>query len=105
MSTIVVVILVLPLIGALPTWPYSRGWGYYPKWRTRPDCHDPIGARFDWACLRAGKPPTRGVAFTRADTQVESPLTNPVLLFLYCIFSWHPPKFSRCGAPFWRTPS
>jgi len=29
--TILVVILVLALIGALPTWPYSRGWGYYPS--------------------------------------------------------------------------
>jgi hypothetical protein len=25
------IILVLILIGALPTWPYSRGWGYYPS--------------------------------------------------------------------------
>lgn len=31
MSTILPVILVLLLIGALPTWPYSRGWGYYPS--------------------------------------------------------------------------
>jgi uncharacterized protein DUF3309 len=30
MSTILIVILVLLLIGALPTWPYSAGWGYYP---------------------------------------------------------------------------
>jgi hypothetical protein len=28
--TILVVILVLALIGALPAWPYSAGWGYYP---------------------------------------------------------------------------
>jgi hypothetical protein len=28
--TILVVILVLALIGALPAWPYSSGWGYYP---------------------------------------------------------------------------
>jgi hypothetical protein len=27
---ILVIILVLLLIGALPTWPYSSGWGYYP---------------------------------------------------------------------------
>lgn len=26
-----IVILVLLLIGALPTWPYSNGWGYYPS--------------------------------------------------------------------------
>jgi hypothetical protein len=31
MSTILVIILVLLLIGALPTWPYSSGWGYYPS--------------------------------------------------------------------------
>lgn len=31
MSTILLMILILLLIGALPTWPYSRGWGYYPS--------------------------------------------------------------------------
>ena len=31
MITILIVILVLALIGALPTWPYSRGWGCYPS--------------------------------------------------------------------------
>ncbi|MGD1023369.1 MAG: DUF3309 family protein [Candidatus Sulfotelmatobacter sp.] len=31
MSTILVVLLVLLLVGALPAWPYSRGWGYYPS--------------------------------------------------------------------------
>jgi hypothetical protein len=31
MVTILIVILVLALLGALPTWPYSRGWGYYPS--------------------------------------------------------------------------
>jgi hypothetical protein len=31
MSTVLLVILVLLLIGALPTWPYSRSWGYYPS--------------------------------------------------------------------------
>jgi hypothetical protein len=30
MWTILVIILVLALLGALPTWPYSTGWGYYP---------------------------------------------------------------------------
>jgi hypothetical protein len=30
MSTILLIILVLLLIGAVPAWPYSRGWGYYP---------------------------------------------------------------------------
>jgi hypothetical protein len=27
---ILLIILVLLLVGALPTWPYSNGWGYYP---------------------------------------------------------------------------
>ena len=31
MSTILVIILILLLIGALPSWPYSTGWGYYPS--------------------------------------------------------------------------
>lgn len=30
LRTILVVLLILLLIGALPTWPYSTGWGYYP---------------------------------------------------------------------------
>ena len=31
MYTLLLVILILLLLGALPTWPYSRGWGYYPS--------------------------------------------------------------------------
>ena len=31
MSTILLIVLVLLLVGALPAWPYSRGWGYYPS--------------------------------------------------------------------------
>ena len=31
MGTILIIILILLLIGALPTWPYSGGWGYYPS--------------------------------------------------------------------------
>ena len=31
METILIVVLLLVLIGALPTWPYSRTWGYYPS--------------------------------------------------------------------------
>jgi hypothetical protein len=31
MGTILLIILILLLIGALPTWPYSTGWGYYPS--------------------------------------------------------------------------
>jgi hypothetical protein len=30
LGTILLIILILLLVGALPTWPYSRTWGYYP---------------------------------------------------------------------------
>jgi Protein of unknown function (DUF3309) len=30
-GTILLVILIILLIGALPSWPYSNGWGYYPS--------------------------------------------------------------------------
>jgi hypothetical protein len=31
MSTILIVLLIILLLGAAPAWPYSRGWGYYPS--------------------------------------------------------------------------
>jgi Protein of unknown function (DUF3309) len=31
MGTILLIILIVLLIGTLPTWPYSSGWGYYPS--------------------------------------------------------------------------
>jgi hypothetical protein len=31
MNTILLIILIILLLGALPTWQYSRGWGYYPS--------------------------------------------------------------------------
>jgi uncharacterized membrane protein len=31
MRTILILILIILLIGALPSWPYSSGWGYYPS--------------------------------------------------------------------------
>ncbi len=31
MGTILLILLVLILIGALPSWPYSRSWGFYPS--------------------------------------------------------------------------
>jgi len=31
LGTVLIVLLVLMLLGALPTWPHSRGWGYYPS--------------------------------------------------------------------------
>jgi hypothetical protein len=31
MGTILLIVLILLLVGALPSWPYSSGWGYYPS--------------------------------------------------------------------------
>lgn len=31
LTTILIIILILALIGTLPNWPHSRGWGYYPS--------------------------------------------------------------------------
>ena len=31
MGTLLIVILILVLVGALPTWPHSKSWGYYPS--------------------------------------------------------------------------
>jgi hypothetical protein len=31
MFTVLLIIVVLMLVGALPSWPYSSGWGYYPS--------------------------------------------------------------------------
>lgn len=31
MGVILLIILIVLLLGALPTWPYSSGWGYYPS--------------------------------------------------------------------------
>ena len=31
MGTILLIILILLLVGALPAWPYSSGWGYWPS--------------------------------------------------------------------------
>ena len=31
MGTLLLVLLILMLIGSVPAWPYSRGWGYYPS--------------------------------------------------------------------------
>ena len=30
-GTILLIVLILMLLGALPTWPHSRSWGYYPS--------------------------------------------------------------------------
>ena len=31
MSLLLLILLVVLLVGAIPAWPYSRGWGYYPS--------------------------------------------------------------------------
>jgi Protein of unknown function (DUF3309) len=31
LRTVLIILLILLLLGALPTWPYSAGWGYYPS--------------------------------------------------------------------------
>jgi hypothetical protein len=31
LRTVLIILLILLLLGALPTWPYSTGWGYYPS--------------------------------------------------------------------------
>jgi len=31
LSTLLIIILIIVLLGVLPTWPYSGGWGYYPS--------------------------------------------------------------------------
>jgi len=31
MNLLLLIVLILLLVGALPTWPYSAGWGYYPS--------------------------------------------------------------------------
>ena len=31
LQTLLLILLVIMLVGALPTWPYSSGWGYYPS--------------------------------------------------------------------------
>jgi Protein of unknown function (DUF3309) len=31
LTTVLIVILILILVGGLPTWPYARNWGYYPS--------------------------------------------------------------------------
>jgi hypothetical protein len=31
LGTILLIVVVLMLLGAIPTWPHSRGWGYYPS--------------------------------------------------------------------------
>ena len=73
MGTILLVILIVLLIGAIPTWPYSSGWGYFPSGGlgllvlpgcpARPRRCAPLGAHSRFQC-RA--PRTRGAASPRS---------------------------------------
>jgi len=47
MRTLLLIILVLLLIGALPAWPYSTGWGLLSERRTRSDLVDRADPYFD----------------------------------------------------------
>jgi hypothetical protein len=51
MSTILLIIVILLLIGALPSWPYSRGWGYYPSGGTRFSSRNCIDPRRSWTVV------------------------------------------------------
>ena len=57
MGTILLIILILLLVGALPTWPYSTGWGYLPNWRPRSRIHYYPGPRFDGKDIAVELPP------------------------------------------------
>ena len=37
LGTILLIVLILMLVGVLPTWPHSSSWGYGPSGRRRPD--------------------------------------------------------------------
>ena len=41
MRLLLLIVLILLVIGALPAWPYSAGWGYYPVGRVGPAGGDP----------------------------------------------------------------
>jgi hypothetical protein len=63
LGTILVVLLILMLLGALPRWPHSRNWGYYPSSGlglilNRTGC-TPIGQGLavEWIKCRAGRLP------------------------------------------------
>jgi len=52
MRTILLIVLVLLLIGALPAWPYSTGWGYYPSGGLGADSADSNHPRSNGSNLR-----------------------------------------------------
>ena len=52
MGTILILILVLVLIGALPAWPHSRNWGYYPSGGRRIDPFNSNHPATSWEDLK-----------------------------------------------------
>ena len=52
-GTIIIILLVLLLIGAIPAWPYSRSWGAFPSRRRARDRHHP---RVDEGLLSPASP-------------------------------------------------
>ena len=69
LGTILIVILILLLIGALPTWPYSSGWGYYPGGGTRRHSDHRPCAGFSWTHLVA-RPHRRLQAYDNSITLI-----------------------------------
>ena len=58
MGTILIIVLVLLLVGVLPTWPHSANWGVLSLWWSGFNCSDPSHTAFDWTVLKSG--PRRG---------------------------------------------
>jgi hypothetical protein len=61
MGTILLIILILLLIGALPAWPYSSGWGYWPSGGLGLILFNPNNPRFDGTPLANGSPVRRQI--------------------------------------------
>jgi hypothetical protein len=57
MGTILLIILILLVVGALPAWPYSSGWGYYPLGRAGTRARDPAHSRAYGKVVTAIAPP------------------------------------------------
>ncbi len=51
MSTVLLIIVILLLIGALPSWPYSRGWGLLPFRGTRFNSRNCFDPRRSWTVV------------------------------------------------------
>ncbi len=60
MRLIILIILIILVVGALPSWPYSAGWGYYPVGGTRDNPDHRPHSRLAWICLAAEDRRTQG---------------------------------------------